>query len=111
MQRMFMRRVGLALLLMLAATALTFWLVTGAPGNVAALIAERAAGAGADGEMIAKIADDLGLNDPLPLRYARWLGQDQRPYGKDASFAQACVACHTPVKDNDWVFTHPVNLP
>lgn len=62
MQRMFMRRVGLALLLMLAATALTFWLVTAAPGNVAALIAERAAGAGADGEMIAKIADDLGLN-------------------------------------------------
>ena len=44
-------------------------------------------------------------------RYARWLGQDQRPYGKDASFAQACVACHTPVKDNDWVFTHPVRLP
>ena len=74
MQRMFLRRAGLALLLMLAATALTFALVSAAPGNVAALIAERAAGAGADGEMIAKIADDLGLNDPLPLRYLRWLG-------------------------------------
>ncbi|OZA00791.1 MAG: nickel ABC transporter permease, partial [Rhodobacterales bacterium 17-64-5] len=37
-------------------------------------IAERAAGAGADGAMIAKIANDLGLNDPLPLRYLRWLG-------------------------------------
>ncbi len=74
MQRMFMRRMGLALLLMLAATALTFALVSAAPGNVAALIAERAAGAGADGEMIARIANDLGLNDPLPVRYARWLG-------------------------------------
>ena len=74
MQRMFMRRTGLALLLMLAATALTFALVSAAPGNVAALIAERAAGAGADGEMIAKIANDLGLNDPLPVRYLRWLG-------------------------------------
>lgn len=74
MQRMFMRRAGLALLLMLAATALTFALVSAAPGNVAALIAERAAGAGADGEMIAKIANDLGLNDPLPQRYLRWLG-------------------------------------
>ena len=74
MQRMFMRRMGLALLLMLAATALTFALVSAAPGNVAALIAERAAGAGADGEMIAKIANDLGLNDPLPVRYLRWLG-------------------------------------
>lgn len=74
MQRMFLRRAGLALLLMLAATALTFALVSAAPGNVAALIAVRAAGAGADGEMIAKIANDLGLNDPLPVRYLRWLG-------------------------------------
>ena len=74
MQRMFLRRAGLALLLMLAATALTFALVAAAPGNVAALIAERAAGAGADGPMIARIADELGLNDPLPVRYLRWLG-------------------------------------
>lgn len=74
MQRMFIRRIGVALLLMLAATALTFALVAAAPGNVAALIAERAAGAGADGEMIARIADELGLNDPLPVRYLHWLG-------------------------------------
>lgn len=74
MQAMFLRRIALAILLMLAATALTFALVTAAPGNVAALIAERAAGAGADGAMIARIADELGLNDPLPVRYLRWLG-------------------------------------
>lgn len=74
MQQMFLRRTALAVLLMLAATALTFALVTAAPGNVAALIAERAAGAGADGAMIARIASELGLNDPLPVRYARWLG-------------------------------------
>lgn len=74
MQRMFMRRILLALLLMLAASALTFALVSAAPGNVAALIAERAAGAGADGEMIARIEEELGLNDPLPTRYLRWLG-------------------------------------
>ena len=43
--------------------------------------------------------------------YARWLGMEQRPYGKDANFAQECVACHTPVKGNDWVFTHPAVLP
>ena len=73
MQRMFLRRIGLALLLMLAATALTFALVSAAPGNVAALIAERAAGAGADGAMITRIADELGLNDPLPVRYLHWL--------------------------------------
>lgn len=74
MQRMFMRRILLALLLMLAASALTFALISAAPGNVAALIAERAAGAGADGEMIARIEEELGLNDPLPARYLRWLG-------------------------------------
>ena len=74
MQRTLLRRIGLALLLMLAATALTFALVAAAPGNVAALIAERAAGPGADAAMIARIANDLGLNDPLPVRYLRWLG-------------------------------------
>ena len=43
--------------------------------------------------------------------YARWLGLDQKPYGKDADFAQECVACHTPRKANDWVFTVPAKLP
>lgn len=43
--------------------------------------------------------------------YARWLGAEQKPYGKDADFAQECFGCHTPVKDNDYVFTHPVRLP
>ncbi len=43
--------------------------------------------------------------------FARWLGLDQKPYGKDATFVQECFACHTPVKDNDWVFTRPAKLP
>lgn len=43
--------------------------------------------------------------------FARWLGEEQKPYGKDADFAQECVACHTPVKGNDYVFTHPAKLP
>lgn len=78
MQNTLLRRIGLAILLMLAATALTFALVAAAPGNVAALIAERAAGAGADGEMIKRIAQELGLNDPLPVRYLHWLGNALR---------------------------------
>ena len=68
------RRAGFALLMMLAASLLTFALVAAAPGNVAALMAERAAGPGATAELIAKIADDLGLNDPFPVRYLSWLG-------------------------------------
>lgn len=43
--------------------------------------------------------------------YARWKGMDQKPYGTDANFAQECVTCHTPVKGQDWVYTHPVILP
>ncbi len=43
--------------------------------------------------------------------YARWKDLDQKPYGKDKNFAQECVSCHTPVKDNDWVFTIPAIMP
>ncbi len=43
--------------------------------------------------------------------FARWVGLDQKPYGKDATFVQECFSCHTPVKDNDYVFTHPITLP
>jgi len=43
--------------------------------------------------------------------FARWVGLSQEPYGKNASFVQECFGCHTPVKDNDYVFTHPSSLP
>ncbi len=43
--------------------------------------------------------------------FARWKGIEQVPYGKDAGFVQECFGCHTPVKDNDYVFTHPAALP
>jgi hypothetical protein len=43
--------------------------------------------------------------------FARWKGMDQTPYGTDAHFVTECFSCHTPVKDNDYVFTHPAILP
>lgn len=43
--------------------------------------------------------------------FARWLGDEQKPYGKDANFVQECFNCHTPMKANDYVFTDPVRLP
>ena len=43
--------------------------------------------------------------------WARRLGQEQKPYGRDASFSQECFDCHTPVKSRDHVFTTPVTLP
>jgi hypothetical protein len=43
--------------------------------------------------------------------FARWKGLDQTPYGTDAAFVQECFGCHVPVKDNDYVFTHPSAMP
>jgi len=42
--------------------------------------------------------------------WARWRGMDLKPYGKNADFANECVSCHAPQKDNDYVFTAPLNL-
>lgn len=43
--------------------------------------------------------------------YARFVGNDYKPYGKDANFVQECVGCHTPVKDNDYLFTSYAAVP
>lgn len=43
--------------------------------------------------------------------FGRWLGMEQKPYGKDKTFVQECFACHTPVKSNDYVFTEVAPLP
>lgn len=40
--------------------------------------------------------------------WARWRGSDLTPYGKDAGFSNECIGCHTPVRDNDYVFTMPL---
>ena len=40
--------------------------------------------------------------------WARWVGLEQQPFEKGA---QVCIACHTPVKSRDWVFTDPALLP
>jgi hypothetical protein len=43
--------------------------------------------------------------------YSRWVGNELEPYGKSAGFVQECVACHTLVKGEDWVFTTPADMP
>ncbi len=54
--------------------------------------------------------DKVKFAATLGWGFARWKGMDLVPYGKDASFAQECVACHTPVAQSDFVFTHPARL-
>ncbi|MBY5921114.1 cytochrome P460 family protein [Ferrimonas balearica] len=41
-------------------------------------------------------------------RWGRWVGAELQPYGKGEG---ECIACHTPVKQRDWVFTEPALLP
>jgi hypothetical protein len=43
--------------------------------------------------------------------FARFVGENYKPYGKDEGFVQECFGCHTPVADNDYVFTHSADLP
>lgn len=43
--------------------------------------------------------------------FARFVGDNYMPYGKDADFVQECFGCHKPVADNDFVFTHWAGVP
>ena len=43
--------------------------------------------------------------------FARFVGDNYKPYGKDAGFVQECFGCHKPVADNDFVFTHWAGVP
>jgi hypothetical protein len=40
--------------------------------------------------------------------WARWRGADLKPYGKDASFTNECVGCHSPLPNSNYVFTLPI---
>jgi hypothetical protein len=42
--------------------------------------------------------------------WARWKGNKLKPYGENRGFDQECIACHNPVKNNDYVFTTPLHL-
>lgn len=43
--------------------------------------------------------------------FARFVGKDLNPYGKDSGFAKECFGCHLPVKGNDYVFTSFAAVP
>ena len=43
--------------------------------------------------------------------FARFVGSELKPYGKDAGFVGECFGCHTPVAGNDYLFTKIVKTP
>lgn len=63
-------RLSLLLLGLLVASALIFLTLRVLPGDVAQLIA----GMNSTPEQVAAIRERLGLNEPLPLQYAGWIG-------------------------------------
>jgi peptide/nickel transport system permease protein len=65
-----LRRVGASALLLWLVLTLTFLLVRAAPGDAAALLVPPTASA-ADA---ARLRAELGLDAPLPVQYARWVG-------------------------------------
>lgn len=67
--RVILRRVGFTLFLLLGISLATFWISHRVPGDpVATLLGERGTEA-----QIARMRAQLGLDDPLPVQYVRYL--------------------------------------
>jgi len=67
--RYFGRKLAQLCLILLAVTFLSFLMLNLLPGDPAVIIC----GFGCDEEGIEQVREDLGLNDPIPVRYAEWL--------------------------------------
>src|SRR5947209_15079519 len=61
------RRVGQSVVLLLLVTVVTFLLIHKAPGGPSILLSPDT-----PRDQQKQIAENLGLNDPLPVQYARW---------------------------------------
>ncbi|MBP1886496.1 ABC transporter permease [Sinorhizobium mexicanum] len=71
------KRLKHSLVLLFLASVVCFTLVVSAPGNVAVLIAELR-GAVATPGYVEQVAEEIGLNKPLLMRYVDWLGDAVR---------------------------------
>ena len=57
------------------------------------------------------IKDKDKYSSTLGWEFAQWVnGTQLEPYGKNVLFTTKCVNCHKPIKNNDFVFTMPLNL-
>lgn len=65
-------RLGALLAVLLAVSALVFTLGSLIPGDMTSVVVGQE---GATQEQFDKVRRDLGLDQPLPLQYARWLGK------------------------------------
>src|SRR5262245_2055130 len=77
MIRFISKRLKHSLILLILASLVCFTLVVSAPGNVAVLIAELR-GAAATPGYVEEVAEEIGLNKPLLMRYVDWFGDAVR---------------------------------
>jgi hypothetical protein len=54
------------------------------------------------------VKDKTRYASTLGWGWGRWRGTDLKPYGNGAHFDNECVSCHLPVRDNDSVYTLPI---
>ena len=64
-----LRRIALVIPTLLAATVVVFLMIHLAPGDAA----QAMLGPMATGDVLEELREDLGLNDPIPVQYVRWL--------------------------------------
>ncbi len=57
------------------------------------------------------VKDAAKYKDTGGWGFARFVGNELKPYGKDAGFVSECFGCHTPVANNDYLFTRIVKTP
>lgn len=57
------------------------------------------------------VKDSKKYNKTGGWGFARFVGNELKPYGKDASFVGECFGCHIPVAKNDYLFTKMVKTP
>ena len=75
MGRYLLRRLILLVPVLLGVSVVVFLVLHLAPGDPAEIML----GSQATQEDVARLRADLGLDEPLPLQYARWTGPLKRP--------------------------------
>lgn len=57
------------------------------------------------------VKDEKKFKETGGWGFARFVGSDLKPYGKDASFVGECFGCHVPVANNDYLYTKIIKTP
>jgi peptide/nickel transport system permease protein len=95
--RLIVGRTFVALLTLVLVSVLVFLMIDGLPGDVATRVLGREASADA----IARLRAELHLNDPLVLRYLRWIaGVVQGDFGKSLSNSRPIASMVGPRLNN-----------